>query len=163
MQERVHIFKAEAVVWKEIVDRKREFQEMLRLLLLFDERSGRYLEYNEPELHFMRKAAAVADPGLLRIYIRELRPCVYYVVAELQVGGGRLATSYVHEDGIRLEREERREDAEHPVHRITCLSDLFEAGPTTARILPEDIFEIGPGAPGDMAIELMADDALFVD
>lgn len=163
MYENASLFETEAIVWKEIVDRKGEFQEMLRLLLHFDERSGRYRDYSEPELHFMRKAVAVADPGGLRIYIRNLGARVYYVVVELQMGGGRMATAYVHEDGIRLEREERADDLQHPVHQITCLSDLYEAGPATSRVLPEDLYEIGPGAPGDMAVELMLDESLFVD
>ena len=163
MYENAGFFEAETIVWKEIVSRKPEFQEMLRLLLHFDERSGRYREYSEPELHFMRKSAAVADPGGLRIYLRDLGGRAYYVVLELQLGGGRLATAYVHEDGIVLEREERADEPEHAVHSVICLTDLFVAGPATARVLPEDLYEIGPGAPGDTAIELMLDDSLFVD
>jgi hypothetical protein len=163
VHENASYFETETIVWKEIVDSKKEFQEMLRLLLHFDERSGRYREYSEPELHFMRKSAAVADPGRLRIYLRDLGARVYYVVVELQLGGGRMATAYVHEDGISLERAERRDDPAHPVHQVTCLTDLYAAGPATARVLPEDLYEIGPGAPGDMAVELMLDESLFVD
>lgn len=153
----------DAPLWKEIVDRKDEFQQMLKLLLAFDEHSGRCRDYREPELHYMRRAVAVADPSLLRIYLRELGRCVYYIVTELHSGGGRLATAYVHEDGIRQEREQFGDEPEHPVHGIVCLSDLYEAGPPTARVLPEDLYEIGPGAPGDMALELMNDESLFVD
>ncbi|MCR9143938.1 MAG: hypothetical protein NXI24_16955 [bacterium] len=163
MRENASLFETETTVWKEIVDRKKEFQEMLRLLLHFDERSGRFREYSEPELHFMRKSAAVADAGGLRVYLRDLGARIYYVVLEVQLGGGRLSTAYVHEDGISLERANRCEEPEHPVHHVTCLTDLYTAGPATARVLPEDLYEIGPGAPGDMAIELMLDDSLFVD
>jgi hypothetical protein len=156
-------FETADVIWKEVVDCKGEFQNILRMLILFDEQSGRYREYGEPELHYMRKAISIADPDLLRIYLRDLGAYVYYVVVELSIGGGRLATAYVHEDGIRLEREQRTDESGHPVHGIVCLSDLFEADARVARVLPANLYEIGPGLPGDMALELMIDDSLFVD
>ena len=156
-------FPFDEIVWKEIIDRKREFQEMLALLLFCDERSGRLREYGEPELHYLRKAAVVADPNCMRIYLRELSPRIYYVVIEMSTGGGRMATAYVHEDGIRSERREHGGHPEHPVHTVVCLSDLFDDDPLSARVLPEDLYEIGPGAPGDMALDLMTEDSLFVD
>jgi len=81
----------------------------------------------------------VAEPELLRIFLQHLGGFIYYVVAELHGPGGRVSTSWVHEDGIRAERDEYAHRKSHPVHTILCLTDLYEEN---SRPLPENPAEI---------------------
>lgn len=82
------------------------------------------LAYVEAEAHFMRKAVAVVNPKNLRVFISDLGGFVYHIVAVIS-GSGFLSTGWIHEDGIRTERE-MFPDLSHPVHSITCVSDLYE-------------------------------------
>ncbi|MEQ9363562.1 MAG: hypothetical protein RIF32_04930 [Leptospirales bacterium] len=148
----------ETTTYYEVVEQKEKFQEILRLLVYFDERCGRVKEYEEPELHYMRKIVATCDPGRLRVFVRHLGAHVYYIVAEVHLAGGTLATGYVHEDGIAAERIARASDPAHPVHTVDALSDLLLQG--QARSASEDW---GPSRPGQAAIDLMNDESLWLD
>ena len=116
---------ADRDLWRELTARKEEFSKIVKLLVEFDEKTGRYLKYNHPETHYMRRAVAACDPENLRIFLKSLGGFVYSVVAEVKSAAGLTATAWVHEDGIRQEREGC--DAGHPVHQIVCVTDLFEA------------------------------------
>lgn len=116
---------------RELTGRKNEFQEILRLLVEFDERTGRYRRATQPELHLMRKALVAAEAKDLKIFVRALGGFVYHVTVSLQVQSGRLTTSWVHEDGIRSERDVFREEGAHPVHNIVCLTDLYQTDAVT--------------------------------
>lgn len=120
--------------WRELTHRKEEFSKIIRLLVEFDEKTGRYLKYNDPETHFMRRAIAVADPTKLRVFLRDLGGFVYSVVCELRSAAGITATAWIHEDGIRNEREDAEEN--HPVHSIVCVTDLYAEG---NECLPEEV------------------------
>ncbi len=115
--------------WYEIVDRKDDFQEILQLLVQFDENTGRYRR-RDPQNHFLRKACAVAPVECLRIFVQRLDQSVYYLVLRLDSPGGHEVTGYIHEDGIYQERNTA--PADHPVHTIPCLTDLFEAAVSIA-------------------------------
>lgn len=115
--------------WREITNRKEEFQKIVSLLIEFDERTGRYQRYGDPESHYMRKAVARANPEDLRIFVQNLGGFLYYVVVELASPGGRVSTGWLHEDGIKAERTTLGGD--HPVQRIVCLSDLVEVDSST--------------------------------
>jgi hypothetical protein len=110
--------------WREVVDRKQDFLRILKLLVDFDEKTGLAHKYPAPEAHYIRHAIAVANPETTRIFLRRLKSFVYVVVAEHVSTAGMLVCTYVHEDGIRRERETAAQD--HPVHKIVCLTDLFE-------------------------------------
>ena len=56
--------------------------------------------------------------------MKRLSDCVYAIVCEYRSSAAIIITSWVHEDGIRSER--KTATADHPVHRIICISDLFE-------------------------------------
>lgn len=99
-----------------------EFQKIVRLLVEFDEKTGRYLKYNDPETHFMRRAASVA--ASVRFFAKDLGGFIYSVVAIVKNASGHLQTGWVHEDGIKQERIQG--DKTHPVNSIVCLTDLFE-------------------------------------
>ncbi|MEQ9366379.1 MAG: hypothetical protein RIF32_19215 [Leptospirales bacterium] len=147
-----------AATYFEIVEQKEEYQNMVRLLLHFDERSGRFKAYSEPELHYMRKAATVCKPAHLRVFVRPLEDRIYGVVLEVRLGGGIMATAFVHEDGIAIEREERKSDPLHPVHNIVCLSDLLSGA------LPCPIAgDWSQDRPGEAVLELMKSDSLWLE
>jgi len=111
-------------VWFELKSRKVEFLEILNLLIKFDEKTGRFRRYDSPWTHWLRRSVASADPDQTRIIIRNLGEFVYSVVLQSQSPPGLAICSYVHEDGIRIERDAT--DSSHPVHSIVCLTDLFE-------------------------------------
>lgn len=144
--------------FRELLTRKTDFQEMMRLLVDYDERTGRFHRYDGAELHYLRKTAALAPPDKLRVYLRQVQPFVYAVVVELATDGARVATAWIHEDGIRAEREVWT-DPEHPVHRIVCMTDLFTTDTTPIALTLDG--KIPP--PSDFALELMLDHGLFDD
>jgi hypothetical protein len=115
----------QASAWRELVRRREDFLKIVQLLVDFDEKTGRYARYRDTETHFMRRAIASADPEKVRVFLRHIGGFVYSIVAEVQSPGGLVATAWVHEDGIRQEREGAQPG--HPVHSIVCVSDLFDA------------------------------------
>ena len=112
--------------WNELQECKYEFQKIVNLLVEFDEKTGRYRRYPDRETHFMRKAISVGDTDCMRIFLQHLGGFVYHVVVELSIKGGQVCTGWVHEDGIRVERDEFQESKTHPVHSILCMTDLYE-------------------------------------
>lgn len=98
-------------------------QGIVRLLTEFDERTGRFRRFKDPETHYCRKAVCSADPGLLTFRVADLGGFVYQVVAEMVNGvddgdlpieaSQRLVTVWVHEDGIRAERDLFSGDSKH--------------------------------------------------
>ena len=139
--------------WTELLERKDEFQGIVRLLVEFDEKTGRYRKYGDQETHYMRKAISVAEPESLRIFLKHLGGFVYYVVAQLISESGHVSTSWVHEDGIRGERDEFKEISTHPVHTILCMTDLYEEN---SKPLPDDPAEI---CVDDPTLHLLVGDA----
>lgn len=103
------------------------FQKIVGLLVEFDERTGRYQKYGDPENHFMRKAISVADPGSVAFDVKDLGEFVYHVNALYMNDGNECKTAWIHEDGIRAERVAVK--ADHPVHKIVCVTDIFERSP----------------------------------
>ena len=95
------------------------------MLVEFDERTGRHDYAPLKECHYMRKAIAVGEAEHLRILVCAFPSFLYYVAAELNNCQGRVTTCWVHEDGIESERAEKRDEPDHPVHGITCMSDIF--------------------------------------
>ncbi|MCE9598384.1 MAG: hypothetical protein K8S54_10490 [Spirochaetia bacterium] len=110
--------------WKELIRRKEEFLRILQLLVEFDERTGRHLKYEDGETHYLRRAVCTADPSRTRILIRDLGSYMYSVVCETRNTSALAVIAYIHEDGIRVERDKC--DPDHPTQSITCVTDLFE-------------------------------------
>jgi len=111
-------------MWVEITERKQEFRQILKLLVEFDERTGRHARYSDPETHCMRKAISAADPDRTRILLNHLGGFVYNVVAQVETSVGLAISAYVHEDGIKAERAAQAEN--HPIQKIVCMTDLYE-------------------------------------
>jgi len=121
--------------WLEIEEGKSDFIKIVDLLVRFDEKTHRQEKYAHPEMHWMRRAIIAANPVDLRIFINPLSEWLYYIVVELKSQGHFLATAWMHEDGIFMERKEAPLD--HPVQHITCMHDLVRE----ARRLPVDLSE----------------------
>lgn len=103
-----------------------EMQRIVGLLVDFDERTGRHQRYEETHTHWFRKAAAKARTGDVEFFARPLAPetFVYSVVAVIVGDSASGSTKWIHEDGIRMERDSN--DIGHPVHKIVCLTDLYD-------------------------------------
>lgn len=125
--------------WKEMMQCKERFQGMVAMLAEYDERTGRYRKFGEPEQHYFRRALVVADTEDLRVFMKRMRGFVFYVVVELRTSCGFCATSWVHEDGVELEREAVRDDPDHPVHVFDSLSDFYRR---YCLQLPDDFDEV---------------------
>ncbi len=118
--------------WRKLTERMEEFQEILKLLVEFDERTHRHRRQKQPELHHMRRALAVGRPKDLEVFIRYLGGSMFFVAAKLTASGGQVASGWLHEDGIYEERQQFADNPDHPVHMIRCMSDLFAAHTETA-------------------------------
>jgi len=114
--------------WIELTSRKEEFTKIVKLLVGFDETTGRYAKYDNQSSHWLRKAVSVAEPEALRVLLKHLGGFVYSVVTEQRTESGFCVTCWVLEDGIRSEREDKRSEPRHPVHSIVCVSDLYQEG-----------------------------------
>lgn len=112
--------------WRELMERKEDFQHIVRLLTTFDEKTGRFQRYGEPATHYMRRALAESSTDDLHVFLRHTGGFVYSIVAECRTVAGLVSTLWVHEDGIRAEREELAGEPGHPVHTIVCMTDLYE-------------------------------------
>ena len=112
--------------WTELTEEKENFQRILRLLILEDEEKERPVKTGDWQNHYMRKAIAWGDAEGLRVFIRALGGFIYYVVAELHTTAGFVSSGWVHEDGIKAQRELREKYPYHPVHVITCMTDIYE-------------------------------------
>jgi len=111
--------------WVELTDRKEEFQKILRLLTDFTERIGSKDQALE-EGHYCRKAISVVpNPETnLQVFLRGTGVSVYLVLALLKNHHGLVVSAWFHEDGIFQEREKYRDNSDHPVHNIVCMTDL---------------------------------------
>lgn len=128
--------------WREIPPEKASgMRKILTLLVDFDERTGRYLRYRDPEAHFARRSLSVAEGA--KFYLCHLGDYVYLIVGHTSGQGIAVTTSWVHEDGIRQERE--TSNAQHPVHGITCVTDLWdEASEIETGDMPSTVASLAP-------------------
>lgn len=110
--------------WRILRTHKVDFIKILSLLVEYDERTGKAARYPDPQRHRMRQAIAAANPDLSRFLIRRIAANLFSIVAETVCDGGLVTTRWLHEDAINQERSQQEPD--HPVHSITCVTDLFE-------------------------------------
>ncbi len=137
--------------WRELLGNKEEFLSILRLLVEFDEKSGRYGLSRTPDLHHLRRAVSLASAGDVRILLKSLGGFVYLVVAEMRSSEGSfLATSWIHEDGIVEEKREREANHDHPVHSLISLTELFHDTDHSAPLVLEE------SCLGEATLEIMA-------
>ena len=102
-------------------------QKIVALLTSFDEKTGRYTPYNDPETHYARVALAKVTEENARFFIKDLGGFVYSVIGVIEGKSCILATAWVHAKEAPQYTEIRREDVEgHPVHSIECMTDFCE-------------------------------------
>lgn len=111
--------------WQELKEKKNEFQSMTKLLLEFDERSGRLKYRSNQSLHYIRKAISICEPELLQVWLRHQAAYIYEVIVFGMENQSMYSTSWLHEDGIWIERQRYQSQPNHPVHDIVCLTDLY--------------------------------------
>ena len=112
--------------WMELNEKKDEFLKILKILLEFEEKTNRTGWDCDMDMHYMRKSISVAQPDRVQIYLQALGGFMYYVVVRYRTAMGSVVTSWYHEDGISMEREQLAHLPEHEVHRLTCITDLFQ-------------------------------------
>ena len=115
-------FKHQNRAWRELIKDRQEFQFILRLLVEQEERES-FTNLNW--LFYTRRALCVCNPNIVRFFLRDLGGYLFHVVAQLETVEAKLATSWLHEDGIQLERDAYFTVKDHPVHKILCLNDLY--------------------------------------
>lgn len=107
-----------------------KMQEIVRLLTDFDIKTGRHLKYPDLHRHYERCAIAHCPTDSLTFVITEMENQQYTYIVQATSNDTQskdyVKTEWIYEDGIKMER--REENKEHPVHRIVCLTDMFEQG-----------------------------------
>ena len=107
--------------WTKLADPAR-FQEILRMLLkYYGDLTSREADFNT---HARR---AIAEANQASIYVREISRHMYRIIATAETEASSVIARWIHEDGIATERGEH--EPGHPVHSITCLTDLVEESP----------------------------------
>lgn len=114
--------------WREIVGRIGEFQVITGMLVDFDERTARFELYSNAESHYLRKVVTICQAQHLRLFVRDEGSYLYTIVVEMRSPSGYIVATWVHEDGVQIERENFSDEPNHPVHGILCLTDLLQSG-----------------------------------
>ncbi|MCZ8239180.1 MAG: hypothetical protein O9346_14460 [Leptospiraceae bacterium] len=113
--------------WKELVERKSDFQHILRVL-------NRYYENRESsaqlgQSHFFRKRLTEESENNFKIFIKKFGNYEYLIHAEIHAAKQSMEKeTWIHIDGISEEREqlEKQGITEHPLFSIIGVGDLFQ-------------------------------------
>lgn len=114
------------------IKNKQQLRKIIELLVRFDEKTERHMRYENPELHYMRKVIIAANQDNVTYNVKPLNEhldgaSAYLLEVSYVMKTGdcehALHTSWIHEDGIFMERQTAPEG--HPVHSIVCLTDLY--------------------------------------
>ncbi len=114
--------KRQIKVWRELSERRHEFQNILSLLVEH-EKNAPHLD--EHWLSYLRQSLCVCNPNLLRIFLCDLGAYLFHVVCQLEETGARMATAWMHEDGIQAERDFYIKEDDHPIHSVVCMTDFY--------------------------------------
>ncbi|PJE03919.1 MAG: hypothetical protein CK427_03530 [Leptospira sp.] len=113
--------------WKELVERKSDFQHILRVL-------NRYYENRESsaqlgQSHFFRKRLTEESENNFKIFIKKFGNYEYLIHAEIHAAKQSMEKeTWIHIDGISEEKEqlEKQGITEHPLFSIIGVGDLFQ-------------------------------------
>lgn len=113
--------------WKELVERKSDFQHILRVL-------NRYYENRESsaqlgQSHFFRKRLTEESENNFKIFIKKFGNYEYLIHAEIHAAKQSMEKeTWIHIDGISEERAqlEKQGITEHPLFSIIGVGDLFQ-------------------------------------
>ncbi|MEM7182211.1 MAG: hypothetical protein AAF518_14950 [Spirochaetota bacterium] len=111
--------------WFELVDRKEEFLDIIRVL-------NRYYAMNpstdHPNDSFRFREKMLASPREeVKIYMKRFGEYEFLITVKINDGKKESVESWIHVDGIQQERDELDQESQksNPVFTITCISDLF--------------------------------------
>jgi len=110
---------------RELQIRKSEFQQIVKTLVQFDELTGRF-RHSASASHFARKIISLANEEDLIVVLQELGENNFLIFVGLD-SDAKTCVTWIHEDSIVSERVKFSDDREHPVHSITCMTDLWES------------------------------------
>lgn len=113
-----------------------KFQSIIGLLTNFDSKTGRWRKYSNPETHFMRRAISLANPDDLIVLIKKIDTYTYRIVVRYVSDHATLSIAWTLEDGIAHERSEYA-DLNHPVHGITCLTDIYDSDESLGALIDD--------------------------
>ena len=115
--------------WFELVERKEEFLDIIRVL-------NRYYAMNpsadHPNDSFRFREKMLASPlDEVKIYMKRFGDYEFLITVKLHDGKKERVESWIHVDGIQQERDELEQETQrkkkNPVFNITCVSDLFSS------------------------------------
>lgn len=106
--------------WYELIDRKDEFLEMLKVIHRDDSQKPDPLNRELVEVFNFQAQLIEAPVEKVKIYLKKLQDYEFVIKAKL----GNRKEEWLHVDGIKQERHEiiRMETVFH----ITCVTDLFQ-------------------------------------
>ncbi|MCX7997673.1 MAG: hypothetical protein N3A69_01815 [Leptospiraceae bacterium] len=110
--------------WKELKEKKTEFQKILSVLNRFYHHS----QENLTDSQRFREKVVMSNEENLRIFLQKFGKYEFYIIAKVLEEGSWIQDSWIHVDGIQEERDrmKRKGVINHPVFKITCLTDLYK-------------------------------------
>ncbi|TGL60861.1 LIC_13246 family protein [Leptospira sarikeiensis] len=92
------------------------------------------------ELRYFRKKLVRTDFRKSHIFLKKFGDYEYLIYARIESNGNSESDTWVHVDGIRMERDKMKAKGvrNHPSYEIRCLSDIFETSCTRATKAEED-------------------------
>ncbi len=85
-------------------------------------------EPNSPDLRSFRRRMVRTEPDQTDVFLQKFGEYEYFIFAEIKSKGNSESDSWIHIDGIGMERDQLKAQGikEHPAFEIHCLQDLFE-------------------------------------
>ena len=112
--------------WFELVENKPAFYQILNVLARYYKQFE--LETQPTESQKFRDDLIETSPADCRVFFKKFTEFEYLIYAEIHEKNNIRSDYWIHVDGIAEERNEQkcRNNPEHPVFSIVCVSDLFE-------------------------------------
>ncbi|GBF39945.1 LIC_13246 family protein [Leptospira johnsonii] len=92
------------------------------------------------ELRYFRRKLVKTDFRYSKIFMKKFGDYEYLIYARIETPGKSESDSWIHVDGIRMERDEMKAKGvkDHPSYEIRCISDIFESSCVPASKSEED-------------------------
>ncbi|TGM97414.1 LIC_13246 family protein [Leptospira dzoumogneensis] len=96
------------------------------------------------ELRYFRRKLVRTDFRYSKIFMKKFGDYEYLIYARIETRGKSESDSWIHIDGIRMERDEMKAKGvkDHPSYEIRCLSDIFESSCVPASKSEEDKIDL---------------------
>ena len=118
--------KEEFQEWREVIEMREEFFLLLKLMILLDKQTADDGDMELSLNHLLRVAFSQTEHlETSRVCIRHSGGNRFYVVGQFTSLQGAVMTTWIFEDNVLKEREEIKDDPEHPVHEFPCIVDIW--------------------------------------